>query len=166
MTSTYLSGRSFGFLRAREIQGDPEILPFFMESLSKVSLSSILVFQKEVAICSAGNHSTDIASGLPCCIYNFCTNLHFGCDQSNCTHLFVFLSNIGFLLILRSTFLSKMSISVFGESSHHQCCFAQSSHVPRRLECQFVATSVSSAGSYSIATSGEKKMEPRLSMCD
>jgi hypothetical protein len=52
-------------------------------------------------------------------------------------------------------FKQKMSISMFGESSHHQCSDTQSSHVPKRLKVSFVASSVSSAGSYSIATSGE-----------
>lgn len=47
---------------------------------------------------------------------------------------------------------------MFGESSHHQCCCTHSSHVPRRLKSQFVASSVSSGGSYSIATSSEKDL--------
>ena len=54
---------------------------------------------------------------------------------------------------------------MFGESSNHQCSGPQSSHVPRKLKAQFNATSVSSAGSYSMVTSGKCQMVKFINMC-
>jgi hypothetical protein len=57
-----------------------------------------------------------------------------------------------------------MSISMFGESSNHQCSSTQSSHVSRKLKAQFNAASISSAGSYSMVTSGKCQIVTFISM--
>jgi hypothetical protein len=48
---------------------------------------------------------------------------------------------------------------MFGESSSNQCCSIQNSHVPQRHKFDFITASVNCAGSYSIATTGEKNIQ-------